>query len=225
VSLVEKAMAPAPSQPQPFSWKRTIYIFLFVMAIFVLFDNTLRLALGTIIGYAFDPVIGFGGHYPVITLFLAGTIMTALTIVVRHFFSIDYVDQAKSQKVVQAFNKELRQARLENNTFKMKKLMEQQQKVMKKSLDMSTSQLKLMPVTLLIVVPIFAWVAVFMAGLPNSMVSLPWSMSVDLNGSTVLPNWILLYSLVSIPFGQILTRALRYYDFKRRLNMLTSGAV
>jgi uncharacterized membrane protein (DUF106 family) len=224
--MAEKEAAPKPPiQPQPFSWKKTLYIFLFVLAIFVLFDNTLRLALGTIIGYAFYPLIGFGGHFPVITLFLAGIIMTSLTIVVRHFFATDYVDQAKSQKVVQAFNKELRQARIENNTFKMKKLMEQQQKVMKKSMDMSTSQLKLMPVTLLIVVPIFAWVAVFMAGLPNTLISVPWSLSVDLNASTLLPNWILLYSLVSIPFGQILTRALRYYDFKRRLNTLTAGAV
>jgi uncharacterized membrane protein (DUF106 family) len=212
-------------QPAPFSWKRTLYIFLFVLAIFVLFDNTLRLALGTIIGYAFEPLIGFGGHYPVITLFLAGIIMTSLTIIVRHLFSTDYVDQAKGQKIVAAFNKEMRQARIENNTFKLKKLMEQQQKVMKKSLDMSTSQLKLMPVTLLIVVPIFAWVAVFMATVPTALVSVPWALSVDLNAYTLLPNWVLLYSLVSIPFGQILIRLLRYYDFKRRLNMLAAGAV
>jgi hypothetical protein len=33
----------------------------------------------------------------------------------------------------------------------------------------------------------------------------------------VLPNWVLLYSLASIPFGQVLARALRWMDFKKRL--------
>jgi len=187
-----------------------------MLAIVILLDAQLRDALGKLVGYAFMPLIGFNYQYPVITLFLAGMIMTALTVIVRHFFT-DYVEQAESQKIVSAFNKELRTARLENNTFKMKKLLEQQSKIMQRSLKSSTTQLKLMPVTMVIIVPIFAWIAVFMYSLPTAVVSVPWAFNVDLNGITVLPNWVLLYSLASIPFGQVVARLLRWYDFKKRL--------
>lgn len=201
---------------------RFFTIFMFILAVFVMFDPVLRDALGNIVGMGLGPVIGFGGNYPALTLILAGIVMTGLTIVVRHFFT-DYVQQAESQKIVGAFNKELRKARLDNNTFKTKKLMEQQPKIMEKSMKMTGSQLKLMPVTLLIVIPIFAWVAVFMYQVTSPLIAVPWAFSVDLNALNLFPNWVLLYSLISIPFGQILSRLLRYYDFKKRLNVLAAG--
>jgi uncharacterized membrane protein (DUF106 family) len=147
-----------------------------------------------------------------------------LTVVVRHFFT-DYVDQAESQKIMSAFNQELRKARLENNTFKTKKLMEQQPQIMQRSLKNSTAQLKLLPVTMIVVVPIFAWIAVFMTQVSSPIIAVPWSFSVDLNAYTLFPNWVLLYSLASIPFGQVLARSLRYYDFRKRLNELAAGKV
>jgi uncharacterized membrane protein (DUF106 family) len=200
-------------------------IFALVLAMFVLFDPTLRSALGALVGYGLEPLIGFGGKYPVFTLFLAGIVMTGLTVVVRHFFT-DYVEQAESQKIMSAFNQELRKARLENNTFKTKKLMEQQPQIMQRSLKNSTAQLKLLPVTMIVVVPIFAWIAVFMTHVSSPIIAVPWSYSVDLNATTVFfPNWVLLYSLASIPFGQVLARSLRYYDFRKRLNELAAGKV
>ena len=194
-----------------------------MLAVVVLLDTQLRDALGRIIGYGLMPLIGFNYAYPVITLFLAGMIMTALTVIVRHFFT-NYVEQAESQKIVSAFNKELRTARVENNTFKMKKLLEQQSKIMQRSMKSSTTQLKLMPVTMIIIVPIFAWIAVFMFNVPSAIVSVPWAYNVNLNGYTVLPNWVLLYSLASIPFGQVLSRLLRWWDFKKRLVEIEAGS-
>ena len=201
---------------------RFFTIFMFILAVFVLFDPVLRDALGNIVGMGLEPLIGFGGSYPTLTLVLAGMFMTGLTVVVRHFFT-DYVEQAESQKIVSAFNKELRQARLENNTFKTKKLLEQQPKIMERSMKMTGSQLKLMPITLLIVVPIFAWVAVFMLKITSPLVAVPWSYNVDLNALSLFPNWVLLYSLISIPFSQILMRALRYFSYKKRLSELSAG--
>ena len=153
------------------------------------------------------------------TLFATGMIMTGLTIVIRHFF-VDYVEQVKSQKIVAAFNKELRKARMENNTFKTKKLMEQQTKVLKKSMDVTSSQLKLMPITLIIVIPIFAWLSVFMSKVVSTAFSVPWAFNADLNVAVVLPGWILLYSVISLPFGQFLMRTLRYFSFRKRLDQL-----
>ena len=200
----------------PASMSRFLTIFIFVLAIFVLFDPPLRDGLGTVVGYALYPLVGFGGQWPVVSLMLTGIVMTGLTIIVRHFFT-DYISQAESQKITSAFNKELRQARLGNNTFKLKKLLEMQPQIMQRSLKQTSTQLKLLPVTMLIVVPIFAWVAVFMGQVNSSVIAVPWSFNVDLNALTLFPNWILLYSLASIPFGQVLARALRYRDFKKRL--------
>jgi len=163
--------------------------------------------------------VGFDGQFPVVTLFLTGIVMTSLTIIIRHFFT-DYVEQVRSQKIVSAFNKELRKARTENNTFKIKKLTEQQDKIMKRSMQVSTSQLKLMPITMIIVVPIFAWISVFMLQVDTTMFAVPWSFNADLNGVYVLPSWILLYSLISLPFGQVLMRSLRYFSFRKRLEEL-----
>jgi len=41
----------------------------------------------------------------------------------------------------------------------------------------------------------------------------------------VFPNWVLLDSLISIPFGQILGRALRYVQFRKRLRTIEAPAV
>jgi uncharacterized membrane protein (DUF106 family) len=205
--------------PQPSNMPRITTIFMFMLAIFILFDPTLRNGLGAIVGYGLEPVVGFGGHYPVVTLFTTGMIMTGLTIVIRHFF-IDYVEQIRSQKIVAAFNKELRQAKMENNTFKTKKLMEQQAKILQKSMSVTSSQLKLMPITLIIVIPIFAWLSLFMSRVVSTAFSVPWAFNADLSAAVVLPAWILLYSLISLPFGQFLMRTLRYFSFRKRLDQL-----
>ncbi len=206
---------------QSMSMSKLITIFLGVLAIFILFDPGLRSGMGAAVGFVFEPVVGFGGRFPIVTLFVAGMIMTSVTITVRHFFT-DYVEQIKSQKVVSAFNKELREARKNNNTYKIKKLTDQQQDIMKKSMSVSTSQLKLLPVTMIVVIPIFAWLSVFMGDIHSPTVAVPWAMNASLNANYLLPAWILLYSLISIPFGQILLRSLRFYSFKKRLEEMES---
>jgi len=212
-------MADAPPQNAKATTSRMLMIFVFVMAIFVMFDQNLRTALGELVGLGLTPLWGFDGTMPVVTLFLTGAFMTFLSIVVRHFFT-DYVKQAESQRIMSAFNKEMKQARQENNTYKLKKLMEMQPKIMEESMKQTTTQMKLMPVTMLIIIPIFAWLAVFVGNMDTALITVPWSNVADLNDTYVLPSWVLLYSLISIPFGQVLSRGLRYFSFKRRLKEL-----
>lgn len=212
-------MANPPAQDAKATTSRMLLIFVFIMAIFVMFDQDLRSALGGIVGLGMEPLWGFDGSFPVVSLFITGAFMTCLSIVVRHFFT-DYVKQARSQKIMGAFNKEMQAARKENNTYKLKKMMELQPKMMEESMKQTTTQMKLMPVTMLIIIPIFAWLAVFVGDLQSAVITVPWSNSADLNHAYVLPAWVLLYSLISVPFGQLLSRGLRYYSFKKRLNEL-----
>jgi uncharacterized membrane protein (DUF106 family) len=212
-------MADVPAQDPKSTTSRMLLIFVFIMALFVMFDNNLRSALGKIVGMGLEPLWGFDGSFPVVSLLITGAFMTCLSIVVRHLFT-DYVKQTKSQKIMSAFNKEMQAARKENNTYKLKKMMELQPKMMEESMKQTTTQMKLMPVTMLIIIPIFAWIAVFVGNLDSSIITVPWSNFADLNENYVLPAWVLLYSLISIPFGQLLSRGLRYYSFKKRLNEL-----
>lgn len=212
-------MADAPAQDPKAMTSRMLLIFVFIMAIFVMFDENLRTALGEIVGLGLEPLWGFDGSFPVVSLFITGAFMTTLSIVVRHFFT-DYVKQARSQKIMSAFNKEMQAARKENNTYKLKKMLELQPKMMQESMKQTTTQMKLMPVTMLIIIPIFAWLAVFVGNLESAAMTVPWSNHADLNSIYVLPAWVLLYSLISVPFGQLLSRGLRYYSFKKRLSEL-----
>ena len=221
------AEAPAPGQrpgapKQNMSGQLMIMLVMF-FAISILFTPDLRMAIGNAVGFVFYPAVGFGGLFPIITLMLAGLLMIFLSTILRHFF-VDWVSQARNQKIVSAFQKELRKARLENNMYKIKKLTEIQGEIMQKSMSGMNSQMKLMPVTMAVIIPVFAWLYIFVSfDVPTTMISVPWYWDTDLNASSVLPNWILLYSLVTLPFGQVLARVLKYFSFRKRLLGLELG--
>jgi uncharacterized membrane protein (DUF106 family) len=209
-----------PVTPKPSS-STFLTIFMLGLAMIVLLDQSLRSWLGELAGYAFNPVIGFDYQYPMLTLCIAGLFMTGLTTSLRPLFT-NFVKQAESQKITSAYNKELRQARVENNMYKIKKLLELQPKIMEKSMEQTKSQFKLMPISMLIIIPIFAWLAVFIGELPSSEFAVPWSDVASFNQSYVMPVWILAYSCVTIPFGQILARTMRFFSFKKRLKEMAA---
>lgn len=184
------------------------------------------------IGQALDYVfryVAFDGQYPVLTLVIAGILMITLSTVVRSLMQ-NPIEMAKNQQIQSDFNAEFRQARIENNLFKMKKLQEQQPAMMAASMEASTQQMKIMPVTMLLIIPVYAWVyyflktgdgAAYFSGVETLMVSMPWG-ALDLNSLLMgfLPVWIVIYTLVSLPIGQIENRLIRYIFLKRRLDEL-----
>lgn len=181
--------------------------------------------IGKLLNYVFC-IFDFGGQYPVVTLMLMGAIMILLSSGLRTLLT-DTLAQQRAQAISSAFQKELRAARAENNMFKMKKLQEMQPQMMAASMESSQKMMKSMPLTMIIVVPIFLWIRYFVdvtlsiAG--NQIISVPWSLlpiGVNLTQSYVLPSWILIYSLISIPIGQIIMRLVRAYQFKKRLKEL-----
>jgi uncharacterized membrane protein (DUF106 family) len=233
--MAEKVAAPAKAAPSsgtgattpsapPMNWSNFLTIFIFGIALIVLIDQGTRNALGKAVGYVLTPLIAFDNQWPILTLLITGLLMTSLTILVRHFFT-NYVKQAENQKIVSAFNKELRDARKNNNTFKMKKLLEMQPQIMAKSLEQTKTQFKLLPATMLIVIPIFAWLSVFVNDLPSTVFAVPWNFSAELTAVFIFPVWIFVYTTVTIPFGQILSRLLRFYSFRKRLDKLAEQAV
>src|SRR5439155_5405522 len=108
------------------------------------------LFMGTLAGYALDPVIGFHRSAPLLTILLASIILVVGTTAIRHFL-VDWVSMARVQEAMRAFQKEFSQARKDNNTYKLKKLTEAQPEVMALQADMSTEQMKPMAFTMILV--------------------------------------------------------------------------
>ena len=220
-------MAEAGGQQQPpmpdmsNMWRMMIIMILIFGLYFIDGDQHV---IGKTLDMAFQ-FLDFDGQYPVVTLMLIGSIMILLSSGIRTLMT-DTLEQQKAQAFSSAFNKELRQARLDNNLYKVKKLMEMQPVMMQKSMESSNQMMKSMPFTMLIVVPIFLWVRYFvdvtLGNAGTQIISVPWAMGAICLTDVYwfLPAWILIYSLISIPLGQIIMRLVRAYQFKRHLARL-----
>ena len=207
----------APPQAPPMPSMMPMLVMMFLILILYTVDGQ-----DHIIGGFLDKglfFLGMDGEYPVVTLFITGAIMASTSAILRSFF-MDMLAQAKSQQIMSAFNKELRQARLENNSFKIKKLTELQPTMMAKNMENSNKMMKSMPFTMIIIIPMFLWIRYFVnVTVPeaNLGVFVPWA-EVSLLGQVwFMPNWILIYTLISIPFGQIVNRLIRTYKFRKHL--------
>jgi len=214
---------PGARGPKPDFGSQLVLMLALLFSMFLLFDQGMRQSLGKIVGVALGPLVGFGGQDPLVTLLLTGLITSIFTISVRQLFT-DWVGQARSARIGAAFNKELREARVSNNTYKLKKLTELQPQMMSQQLKASQTQMKLMPVTMIVIVPTFAWLANFVyLDLQSVQFSAPWAFNASMTSSSVLPNWVLLYSLLTLPFGQVLTRVLKFFSFTKRLRDLEAN--
>lgn len=207
--------------PAPEMGNQLIVMMAFLFAMFVMFDNNLRLALGNVVGMGLNPLVGFNAREPVLTLLFTGLLMSFFSIVVRHLF-MDWVEMARHSKIYSHFQKELREARLSNNTYKLKKLNELHPHMMQKQMKASQTQIKLMPVTMLVVIPIFAWLSNFIyinvSATTATTFSVPWAFNADMKQTIIImPDWVLLYSVLTLPFSQVLTRVLKYFSFSKKL--------
>ena len=189
-----------------------------------LFIPQVREFVGNAVGVVMEPLIGFNNQYIVITLMLAGMLMIGLSSVIRSLM-MDTMTQARNQKEMSAFNAELRKARMENNLYKIKKLTEMQPVMMSKTMDNTMKMMKALPITMLVIMPIISWVWIHLyrvQAIDESLVRIdvPWATDVLLTDSLLIPIGLLLYMLVTIPFGQIVSRTIRWFQFRKRLEKL-----
>jgi len=203
------------------SLSRFVMIFLGLLAIFAMFDYSIATAFANIADYVLMPVIGFGGGAPVLTILFAGMLTTTISSIVRDRLT-DWVKMARTQKTMSAWRKEQMDAIRKGNSAKLQKLKEAQQGFMKDQMAMVTTPYKMMALTLFLFIVIVAWLRFFVETLlfyqGNQWIAVPWSPSVYLpNFVAIMPGWLLLYSLLAIPFSSIVARVLKYVRFKRRL--------
>ncbi len=192
----------------------------FMLAIFMMFDQGLRAATTKAMNYVLYPLIGFNDAYPILTLFFGGLILVFLSTLIRHVL-IDQLKMAKIQKQMGAYQKELRSATLSQNTYRVKKLKEMQPEIMKVQAEMSTSQMKPMAFTMIIALPIFFWLGMFVGNLPDKTMNLPWGGDFSLFDKGPLfhlfPVWIILYAFMTMPFGQVFQKVLKAVKYRKIL--------
>ena len=225
-SSATSSAPPAPAQRQGAGslW----LIFMLPLMMLVILDPNIRTAMGNAVGGAFTPVFGFGGQYPLWTLFITSIILVIFTTVVRHFFT-DWEAQGRQKHVSGWVQKQYRETRLKGNVTKMKKLNVYQSDMMKQSSDQMGSQMKTTMVTIVVAMALFLWLGVFMySGTVSNYISVPWATSVNYLQSGpflhIMPSWILLYSLLSLPLGQVLGAALKILSFRRKLDTLSRSS-
>jgi len=138
--------------------------------------------------------------------------MISLTTIIRHFI-IDWEKMAEIQSKMGAYNKEMGEARQNGNEAKMKKLFAMQPEIMMLQSEMMSNQMKPMAFTMLIAIPIIMWLRAFVGDMDLKVVSLPWESNYSLDDDLwILPHWILVYSGLSLPFGQIIMRILKIFS-------------
>ena len=222
----DEATAVRPQRPKP-SMGRTFLFMMFFLTLFVVLDPGLRDAFGRAAAAVFWPTIGFGAAYPVLTILLAGSLTTIISSVVRHFFT-DWVKTTRINKRDAAVRKATMEAIRQGNRTKAAKLREVQMSMQAETLDVRFAPMKSMAVTFLLFILVFSWLGQFVysdvGSAGTAFFAVPWQTQTDLRAAYVFPAWILLYSLLAIPIGQIVTRVLKFDSFRKRLAAMGSEA-
>jgi uncharacterized membrane protein (DUF106 family) len=202
------------------SLSRFLMIFLGLLALYTIIVPDVRNGFASVADIVLFPVMGFGGGAPTVTILLAGILTTTISSVIRDHYT-NWVKTARTQKVMGALRREQMEAMRKGQASRISKLKGVQADMTKDQMEMMTTPYKSMAWTLLLFIVIFNWLALLvdirLQNLGNQWIAVPWSSHVYLNFVTVLPAWVLLYSLLAIPFGQIITRVLKYIRFRRRL--------
>ncbi len=185
-----------------------MFLTMFLM-LYIIINPGLRVTMGNVAETLLEPRIGFDGAYPAVTILLAGMVMIGGTTVIRHLL-VDWQQMAEVQLKMQAYNKALSDARKEGQQARVQKLMKMQPEVLMLQSGMMSNQMRPMVFTMLIAIPIIMWLYEFTAGLPVQALSLPWEPHWALQDRLwILPHWIVIYSVMALPFGQILLRGLK----------------
>ena len=187
--------------------------------VYILLNPEMRVGMGNLAENILEPQIGFEHEYPVLTFLFAGVLMISLTTIIRHIL-IDWEKVAEIQTKMAAYNKEMSEARRSGNNARLNKLMTMQPKVMVLQSEMMSNQMRPMMFTMLIAMPIIFWLCFgennFVDRMDLQVMSLPWEPNYSLTDRLwILPHSILIYSALSLPFGQILMRFLKLLSLSK----------
>jgi len=187
-----------------------------VFAFIVMFASlAYRNEVGTALDVVLGPFADFVGEFLIIILILS--VVTGIYTSVVQKYTMNWELMAKSkeyQKQIRDLQKEYMEAKKENNQHKMKKIEKNRTEVMRKqtqfSGEMFKQQMKPMAYIMIITIPIFMWIWMYVESHPDMWVIFPLFGVTELSSAFIftLPFWVLWYMMCSIPITQVVRKAL-----------------
>ena len=187
-----------------------------VFAFIVMFASlAYRNEVGTALDVVLGPFADFIGEFLILILILS--VVTGLYTSVVQKYTMNWELMAKSkeyQKQIRDLQKEYMEAKKENNQHKMKKIEKKRTEVMRKqtqfSGEMFKQQMKPMAYIMIITIPIFMWIWMYVESHPDMVVTFPLFGVTELSSAFIfsLPFWVLWYMMCSIPITQVVRKAL-----------------
>jgi len=191
-----------------------LLMLLVFMMLIIFIMPTLGPFLGAYFGLIAEPLIGFNGQYPVLTLFFSGLIVVTLSSSLTNFFT-DWKKMGEQQEMTRAFQKEITAARKEGNTNRVNKLMKMQPEILRKQQEASGGMMKPMLFLIIFIYPIFIWLRTFLAAIPHYYVTLPWDNSAPLisQETFIMQLWLWLYLIFSMVVGQLIRNGFKFISW------------
>lgn len=210
-----------------------LYALTFMFLIMIMLNRDLGNSISEYVGLVLYPIIGFGSKWPLLTMFGAGLLTISISTTIRHF-TMDWIEMAKKQRIMNAYNKELREAQKAGNQSKVERLQEQNSDIMSMQSQSMMAQMKASIFSMVVAILIFRWMYRFIDSVPQPTATTPWNVAWPLvdsafgelcgslcmsgaGGNGGFPYWILLYMTITIPIGQALMRGFKFFEYSRRL--------
>ena len=187
-----------------------------VFAFIVMFASlAYRNEVGTALDVVLGPFADFIGEFLILILILS--VVTGIYTSVVQKYTMNWELMAKSkeyQKQIRDLQKEYMEAKKENNQHRMKKIEKRRTEVMRKqtqfSGEMFKQQMKPMAYIMIITIPIFMWIWMYVESHPDMWVIFPLFGLTELSSAFIftLPFWVLWYMMCSIPLTQVVRKVL-----------------
>jgi uncharacterized membrane protein (DUF106 family) len=226
----EEAMVSAsPTKPPAPTFKIStfIYVFLGMVGLLMIIDTPARNQIATLLGTSAGApgplyyAIGFGSHYLLATMAIAGAIEMLVT-AIAYNYTTDWIKAAKVQKWSSAFRKVQMEAIRSGKKDRIAALKPHQERLTRLSSEVSIAQFKGMAITWFLLILIYTWVGLLILNAPLA------AQTVSLGGTQLnliayrvfgyFPIWFFIFSLYTIPFSLVFRRVLKNYWLRRYLN-------
>ncbi len=218
----EPEPARPPSRPPAptfhYSWTTSVYVFLGLLGILMLFDTSARNQIADLLGvsrHASGPLyvaIGFGSNDLLVTMALAGAVEMLITSLAYNY-TTDWIKAAKVQKWSSAFRKVQMEAIRSGKKDRIASLRPHQERLTRLSSEVTIAQFKGMAITYFLLILIYTWVGlvIFQANSVQQTVSLGGA-GINLSHTLwgPIPYWFIIFSLYTVPFSLVFRRALKH---------------
>ena len=195
-----------------------VYMLISLAMLFIIFNTTIRDALGSAMSVVFMPLIGFNYALPWMTITLMGVAIGLVTSIPRYFFT-DWIKMGRIQNRMSAFNKVYSAAMRSGQKDKMQKLSKMRMEMTMEQSQLSMNTMKPLMVLTIFTLLFYVWLYYFLSLVPYQIISFPWNFNVNIVNDKIwlFPYWFLGYFLASLPVGYFATMVIKYFDFKYKI--------